>query len=323
MGPKKLQLQDAYTSIQPELLSVQEKISEQFQSADLHVAPILEKLSAQQGKMLRPALVLLSGKLVSDLSPAHIDLAAIVELIHMASLLHDDVIDKSHLRRGNPSANALWGNTVAVLLGDFLLCRAFTLASDQNINNAAETLAQTAQMLCSGEIKQNILKGRWDINEQDYFQIIEAKTAALFQCSCRLGAEASGASEQQVLSAGEFGLRFGIAFQVADDLRDVLSTERNEGKTLGTDWLEGKLTLPVIHWIYQDSDQVQGRITQLKTNNSAWLTEQLRLSGSIDYALQCIQRNMSKARECLDIFNPTPSKDALLALTNHIANGLS
>ena len=197
-------------------------------------------------------MVLLCGQLVSDLKDVHIDQASIVELIHIASLLHDDVIDKAQLRRGKPSANALWGNTVAVLLGDFLLSRAFTLAAQSQLNGAAAVLGQSTQILCKGEIKQNLFKQRWQLTEQEYFQIIEAKTATLFRCSCHLGALCSGANEQQVDALREFGFHFGLLFQMADDLRDILSSETQEGKTLGTDLRENKLTLSVIHWIHQD-----------------------------------------------------------------------
>ena len=245
-------LRDEYQLIRPQLLSVQQRITEQIQSSDPDLAPVLNELVVRRGKMLRPAIVLLCGQLVSDLKDVHIDQASIVELIHIASLLHDDVIDKAQLRRGKPSANALWGNTVAVLLGDFLLSRAFTLAAQSQLNGAAAVLGQSTQILCKGEIKQNLFKQRWQLTEQEYFQIIEAKTATLFRCSCHLGALCSGANEQQVDALREFGFHFGLLFQMADDLRDILSSETQEGKTLGTDLRENKLTLSVIHWIHQD-----------------------------------------------------------------------
>jgi octaprenyl-diphosphate synthase len=234
-------------------------------------------------------------------------------------LLHDDVIDGASLRRGRPSANALWGNTAAVLLGDFLLSRAFTLAADSTCDGAAALLGQTARILCVGELKQNLLKGRFDLTEQDYFQIIEAKTAALFCCSCQLGAIASGVPAEQQENLGQFGHQFGLVFQIADDLRDVLSSEKQEGKTLGTDLLQEKFTLPVIHWINQDSDRKQARIEQIAAlKDPGELTKQMRLSGSIDYALEQAQVRVEQAKQSLNPFPASPAKETLLSLVDKV-----
>lgn len=320
---KKIPLQDIFEPIQSEMLSVQEILFDQIQVSDPHLAPVFEQLSMRQGKRLRPALVLLSGKLIASINPEHLDLAATVELIHIASLLHDDVIDKSDLRRGRPSANALWGNTAAVLLGDFLLSRAFTLASQSRFKETLSVLGQASQTLCKGELKQNLLRGRDDLTEPEYFQIIEAKTAALFQCSCRLGAVCSDATEQQAAALGDFGFQFGLAFQIADDIKDVLSSEKQEGKTLGTDLREGKLTLPVIHWINQDPDQQPARISRLsELKDTAALADELRSTGSIEYAARCAQQHLERARQSLSDFPAVPSKETLLALTDHIADCL-
>lgn len=318
-----IQLEAVYKPIQSALERVQQKISQQFNTSDPQLSELLSSLSQQQGKLLRPAMVLLCGQLTADISDEHIDYAAMVELIHMASLLHDDVIDQGCLRRGQPSANAIWGNTVAVLLGDYLLSRAFALGTFSNCNGAAEILAQTSQTLCTGELKQNLLKGRWDLSEPDYFSIIEAKTAALFSCSCRLGAIASKTSIQKTETLQDFGHRFGLAFQIADDIRDILSTEDFEGKTLGTDLQEEKLTLPLIHWINHDSERKEACIEQLKTLKDVhYLIEQLKQSGSINYAAEQAQSHMDKAIELMDSFSACPTKDGLLLLANAIVSDL-
>jgi octaprenyl-diphosphate synthase len=263
--------------------------------------------------------VLLCGKLISEINDEHINFAAMVELIHMASLLHDDVIDKDSVRRGQASANALWGNTVAVLLGDFLLSRAFTLSALSKSSGAAAALGQTAQTLCTGELKQNLLKGCWELTEQDYFNIIEAKTAALFRCSCQLGAIASDASEDQVGILSEFGYAFGMAFQIADDLRDILSSEQREGKTVGTDFREEKLTLPVIHWIGHDDARRKMHIERLKTlKDRRQLTEQMKQTQSIDYAMSQAQQRVDKAKQILNGFASSPAQRTLLSLSDKI-----
>ena len=320
----KKEFQDLYRPVQSELIQVQERVSEQLSTSDQQLAPVLQMISERQGKMVRPAMVLLCGKLFSDLRPEHIDLAAVTELIHMASLMHDDVIDKAQLRRGQPSANALWGNAAAVLLGDYLLSRAFLLAVDSRCDGVATLLGQTAQTLCTGELKQNLFKGRLDLTEQDYFQMIEAKTAALFRCSCQLGAIASGVSKEQQEIASQFGYQFGLAFQLADDLRDFLSSEKHEGKTLGTDLLQEKFTLPVIYWINQDDNQKQMRIEQMaEFKESEQLTEQMRLSGSIDYALDQAKLRIEQSKQSLKPLPVTDAKEALLGVADRIIADIS
>ncbi|MBC8379294.1 MAG: polyprenyl synthetase family protein [Planctomycetes bacterium] len=320
----KKEFRHLYHLIQSELIQVQQRVSEQLSTSDQQLAPIFQMISERQGKMVRPAMVLLCGKLFSDLRPEHINLAAVTELIHIASLMHDDVIDKAQLRRGQSSANALWGNTAAVLLGDFLLSRAFMLAAASKCDGAAALLGRTAQTLCIGELKQNLFKGRLDLTEQDYFQMIEAKTAALFHCSCQLGAMASGVSTEQQENLGQFGCQFGLAFQIADDLRDVLSSEKQEGKTLGTDLLQEKFTLPVIHWINQNSNQKKMRMEQIAAiKNPGELTKKMRLSGSIDYTLEQAKVRIELAKQSLDSFPATPAKEALLLFADKIVADIS
>ena len=319
-----MKLQDHYNPIQTELRVVQQKMACQYEISDSHLSGVLQEISKQQGKMLRPALVLLCGKLVSEVRPEHIDFAVMVELIHRASLLHDDVIDKAQLRRGQASANALWGNAAAVLLGDFLLSRAFALSAVSQLNGAGAVLCQTAQALCVGELKQNLLKGSWALTEQDYFQIIEAKTAALFRCSCQLGAMAAGAAAEQTGALSEFGFQYGLAFQIADDLRDILSTEKHEGKTLGTDLLEKKLTLPVIHWINHNQSQKPAVIEQItECRDTKELTNQMRRSGSIDYAKKAAKTCSDKARHVLEGFEPTPVTEALTGLVESVVSDIA
>jgi octaprenyl-diphosphate synthase len=319
-----MKLQGHYNPIQTEMLAVQQKIGRQYEISDSDLSGVLQEISKQQGKMLRPAMVLLCGKLISGIRPEHIDLAVMVELIHRASLLHDDVIDKAQLRRGRASANAIWGNTAAVLLGDFLLSRAFTLSAVSQLNGTGQILCQTAQTLCEGELKQNLLKGSWSLTEPDYFQIIEAKTAALFRCSCQLGAMAAGASKEQTKTLSKFGFQYGLAFQIADDLRDILSTEKQEGKTLGTDLLEKKLTLPVIHWINHNQEQKPALIEQITDcADVRELTKQMRQSGSIDYAKESVRKYTDKARHLLETFIPAPAREALISLVESVISDIS
>ena len=313
----------SFELIQLELEQVQGRIKELLCTSDKQIQQCLEYLVELPGKMIRPALVLLSGACVEHIHPEHIHLAAMVELIHRASLLHDDVIDSAQMRRGKPTAHALWGNTTAVLLGDFLLSRAFHLGTSIQINGIADVLGQTAQELCCGELKQNFCKGRWDISLTQYYQMIEAKTAVLFKSSCCVGAMASNASSEQVESLSQFGRHLGVAFQIADDLMDIVGTPNEAGKTLGTDLMQGKLTLPVIHWIQQEPEKKEMRIAQLEQGcDLQILAREMKESGSIDYACGQVCDEISQAKQKLKGIQHNSARQSLCMIADYIADRL-
>ncbi len=309
--------------IEAELAQVQNRIAEVLQSPEPQINGSLEYLTRQTGKMLRPTLVLLCGRCLDQIGDDHIDLAAMVELVHRASLLHDDVIDSAEIRRTDKTANALWGNTAAVLIGDFLLCQAFQLGAKVRCESAADILSEAAQLLCSGELLQNFQKGRWDISEQDYYRIIEAKTASLFKSSCQLGAIASEADNHQVDAFARYGVELGMAFQITDDLLDFLGTQQQAGKTLGTDLQQGKLTLPLIHWVSSDDAGKAQRINMIQSQcDTEDLIERMRQSGSIDYALNRVRQHITAAKDSLTDIPQTPAKDALFQLADFVAERL-
>lgn len=306
--------------IRSEIAQVQNRMAELLQSPDSRIQECLCYLTEQSGKMLRSSLVLLSGKCAGNIGSEHIDLAAMVELVHRASLLHDDVIDSAEIRRGRRTANILWGNTAAVLLGDFLLSRAFYLGARIQCPDAAEILSFTAQELCSGELLQNFQKGEWDISEQRYYQIVEAKTAALFKSSCQLGAIAANASPKQVSLLAQFGLELGVAFQITDDLLDLLGSQEQAGKTLGTDLLQGKLTLPIIHWMGSDEQETSQRMKLLNQPCDVdVLVRHIRQSGSVEYTLTQVRKRISLAKKSIEGFNQSSAKDALMNLADYVA----
>lgn len=314
----------SFELIRPELEQVQQRIETLLSVSDEQIQPYLYYPVKSSGKMIRPALVLLSGVCVGRIDPEHIDLAAMVELIHRASLLHDDVIDAADIRRAEQTANSRWGNTTAVLLGDFLLSRAFSLGFSIHLDQAKDILSRTALDICCGELKQNIRKGQWDMSVQEYYQLIEAKTASLFSSSCRLGAIAADASSEQVETLSEFGRYLGIAFQLSDDLLDLIGTRQAMGKTLGTDLEQGKMTLAVIHWIGQDSSKKQMRISQLKRGiDHQTLVREMTRSGSLDYGLTQIREQVSRATVYLEILPDNPAKQSLCKLADYIVSRVS
>ena len=207
---------------------------------------LFEYVRSRSGKMLRPGLVLLAGRCCGNLTDEHIRIAAMVEMIHNATLLHDDVIDQGQRRRGKPTINSLWGNDSAVLMGDFLLSRVFKLCAEIK-PELIKVIAAAAVRLCEGELKQIMQKQYWQLSEPEYIEVITEKSAVLFSSCCSIGAILSQADESQVQSLSEFGLNAGIAFQITDDLLDIVGNEKDTGKTSGNDLDQRKLTLAVIH----------------------------------------------------------------------------
>lgn len=208
--------------------------------------PLLDHLRHYRGKRLRPALLLLTARACGTVAPAHHTLAAAVEMIHTATLVHDDVLDEAALRRHAATFNARWGNTVSVLLGDMLFTHAFYLTSTVDAR-AAQIVGEATNRVCAGELRQITERGNLDLTEADYFAVIDGKTAALTECCARLGALYAGAPDETVTKLAAFGRALGRAFQIADDVLDLVGTEGTAGKTLGTDLAQQKLTLPVIH----------------------------------------------------------------------------
>jgi octaprenyl-diphosphate synthase len=210
------------------------------------VAPLVHHLAHYRGKRLRPALLLLTGKACGGVTPAHHTLAAAVEMIHTATLVHDDVLDEAEVRRHVATVNAGWGNKVSILLGDLLFTHAFHLTSTVD-SRACRVIGEATNRVCAGELRQVCERGNLDLTEADYFAVIDGKTAALTEAACRLGALYAGAPEETADRLALYGRNLGRAFQIADDLLDLVGDEATAGKTLGTDLDQRKLTLPVIH----------------------------------------------------------------------------
>ena len=201
------------------------------------------------GKRLRPLLMVLSARICGYKGNYDKTFSTIFEYLHTATLLHDDLVDEAAIRRGKPVANAIWGNSIAVLVGDFLFARSLSIAAETGITKVIKILAETAEAVSQGEIHQLIRKGSLDVSEAEYMQIIRNKTAVLFQGVCHVSSLLADAPKDKEIALSEYGLNFGIAFQMADDLLDYTSDTSILGKEVGADLREGKLTLPVIHYL--------------------------------------------------------------------------
>jgi len=286
------------------------------------LAPLLNHFLARSGKMIRPALVLLAGSCFGRITDEHVQVAAMVEMIHDATLLHDDVLDDGQTRRGVPTINRVWGNESAVLLGDFVLSRVFRMAAGLE-PPVAKVVAETAVRVCEGELRQVAQKRNWQLTEDEYTSIITDKSAAFFSGCCRLGGLLSRAESRQIEALASYGLHAGIAFQIMDDLLDIAGDEAKMGKTLQSDLSESKLTLAAIHLLGAVDASAREQIHTLlddPTESKGQLEKMLLRHGSIDYAYQRAHGHVVRATDALKLLPSGEAKDALIQTAHFMAN---
>ncbi len=276
---------------------------------------IAEHIVSAGGKRLRPMLVALAGRATGPVHALHHQLAAIVEFIHTSTLLHDDVVDESDLRRGRSTANALWGNAPSVLVGDFLYSRSFQLMVELDDMAVMRLLADTTNRIAEGEVLQLLHVRNPDTDEAAYLGVIERKTAVLFAAGTRLGALASGADEATQQALYDYGMQLGYAFQIADDVLDYSGDAQALGKNLGDDLAEGKATLPLIHAMAQADDATRARlraiVEQGDTGAMPEVLAAIQRAGSLDYSRARAREYAAKAEAALA---PIPDNDAVAAL---------
>ncbi|HVU87779.1 MAG TPA: polyprenyl synthetase family protein [Pirellulales bacterium] len=257
---QKVLLERLYLPIAGELAQAEEILRAELRSKFPFVDELVRHSFRLGGKRLRPALVLLAAKATGTVCHDHLVLAAVMEMIHTATLVHDDVLDQANLRRHLDTINARWGNESSVLLGDYLFTHSFYLASTLGTTYACQTIGKATNIVCEGELRQIASRGDYDLSEQAYLDIIEAKTAELCSCCCRLGAHYAGAEAAVEESLARFGRYLGIAFQIVDDLLDMQGDEDTTGKSLGTDLEQRKPTLPLIRLLAQADATQRGKI---------------------------------------------------------------
>ena len=316
----------AFRLIDSQLSRVKALINEQLTSpaGAGDVNRLLKHVRGRSGKMIRPGLVLLAGGCCGKITDEHIQVAAIVEMIHCATLLHDDVIDEGQKRRGRPTINTLWGNESAVLLGDFLLGRVFEMCAELG-SPVAKVIAGVAVRVCEGELRQIIQRQNWRLSESEYIEVITEKSAVLFSSACRLGALLAQASESQAQSLAEYGLNAGIAFQITDDLLDIIGDENKTGKTLGSDVDKHKLTLAMIHLLRAvDETKKESVINSYLERKDVHydkdaLTKMLGRYGSLEYAHGRAQEFVTRAVGALGSLKESEAKNALIETAKFMA----
>jgi octaprenyl-diphosphate synthase len=277
----------------------------------------------QKGKKIRPLLVLLSSKLCGGVSERSYHGAALVELLHTATLVHDDVVDNAETRRKFPSINAVWKNKIAVLMGDYLLARGLMLAMDGNDFDFLRVITDTVKRMSEGELLQISKTRRLNIDEKTYFRIISDKTASLLSTCCEIGARAATADEEKIIALRQFGENLGIAFQIRDDILDYIGTNKLFGKPLGGDIKEKKITLPLIYVLQKaPGDESKKIITLIKKGaDSAGVDEVIKFVqkyGGIEYAEKVEKEYSEKAVENLKIFDSSDSRFGMEALVNFV-----
>jgi len=305
-----------FRPVEQQLKQVRQLTNKQMKATcgDDGMKKVISSFSLSSGKMLRPALVLLSGAACGKITQRHIRIASVVEMLHNATLLHDDVIDASLLRRARPTVNSLFGNERAILLGDFLLSRLFSICCGLD-NQSREIIAETIRHLAEGELRQTIHKKDYELSEKEYLQIITDKTAALFSACCSLGAALADAGQIQNKSLLRFGLNLGIAFQLADDLFDLTGDENKCTKTLGADADGNKPTLALIHHLSRLSPRQKTKLTAQLDKNSLSrneLRQIIETDGALDYVRKRISKYIEEAVANLGPLKDSDAKNALI-----------
>ncbi len=288
---------------------------EELRNPQKSVADVLAHVSRYRGKRLRPILVLLSAQAAGGIRHDHKVLAAVVEMIHMATLVHDDVLDDADTRRHVATVNARWNNETSVLFGDYLFTHAFHLASSLETTLACRTIGRATNIVCEGELSQIHERGNLDLTEDAYLRIISAKTAELCAVSCFLGARYAGAEDDAVRALERYGRSLGIAFQISDDLLDLLGTERETGKTLGSDIEKQKLTLPLIRLLDQASPaeaaDVREILSQPGPDTRRRLQPHLERSDALEHSARRAESFVEDARRALQALPPSPARALL------------
>ncbi|MBO9874727.1 MULTISPECIES: polyprenyl synthetase family protein [Xanthomonas] len=299
----------------PDMAEVDALIRRRLASDVVLINQIADHIVSAGGKRLRPMLVVLAGRACGAGGPMQHQLAAIIEFIHTSTLLHDDVVDESDLRRGRSTANALWGNAPSVLVGDFLYSRSFQLMVELDSMAVMRLLADTTNRIAEGEVLQLLHVHNPDTDEAAYLRVIERKTAVLFAAGTRLGALASGASEAVQERLYDYGMQLGYAFQIADDVLDYTADAADLGKNLGDDLAEGKATLPLIHAMAHADDATRARLRQIVEQGDASAMPEvlaaIEASGGIDYSRRRAADYAAAAERALD---GLPENEAVAAL---------
>lgn len=318
-----LSWRDIIRPVEPFLDRVGQRLVEQVKAFEPETTAYADYALNGQGKHLRPALVALTANALGTVAEAHVTVAVVIEMVHLATLVHDDVMDEAEIRRGRATLAAHWGNDIAVLFGDCLFARALTLAASFPTPDVCRAVAMATNTVCAGEILQTQHRGDFKFTREKYFKVLEMKTAELFALSCELSAFLSGASAEQRAAMRNFGMAFGTAYQVYDDCMDLFGSEAAAAKTLGTDLAKGKLTLPVL-LVWERADAADR--SQLRQLVQAWhpasMAQVAKLLGkyaALSASMDLMGLYLDRARQVLRSFPTSDGRAGLLGLADYLA----
>lgn len=323
---QKLTALEIYDLVRKDLDQVEKEIGLESISSVEAITYISQYLQTGGGKRLRPILVLLCGRLFGASNPGLIRMAAVVEMIHTATLVHDDVIDLAKTRRGRPSINVVWGNHTSVLAGDWLYMQAFQVALRERRFEILDILIELTQRMVEGELLQLDRIGKIGVTEADYMELIDRKTASLFAACARLGAVCNGASAGQERQLGDYAWNLGIAFQLVDDILDFTSREKILGKPVGNDLREGKVTLPLIYALERAEPEERKLVETVLSDGNydqvpiSKILQMLHRHGAIEWAQERAREYTDKAREIIGEFPESPFQRALASVTGLVTD---
>jgi octaprenyl-diphosphate synthase len=314
---------DIAEPVRPFLEEVGKRLNEQIQAFDPEIAQYAQYALTNQGKQLRPVLVALSAGAAGEMNQALVSAAAIIEMVHLATLVHDDVVDAAEIRRGRPTLAANWGNQLSVLVGDCLFAHALELAAGFPTPEVCRAVAAATNTVCAGEILQNQHRRNAEISRAEYFKVLEMKTGELFGLSCDLGAALSGATAAHRKALRQYGLSLGTAYQIYDDCLDLFGSEAVVGKSLGTDLTNGKVTLPILVALENASLEDQAQLSEYVQNcdpvSVPRVLELLDRYDAQNEARLVTHEYLDKARRAVTLLPDSPSRAALIGLTHFLA----
>ena len=322
--PSAVTLAQMFEPIRDDLREVEREFERHVQSQVALIPTIGSYIQDGGGKRIRPAVLLMAARLAGYSGERAVLYAAVIEFIHTATLVHDDIIDESELRRGRDAVHTRWGNHVTVLFGDFLYLKSMSLALTQDNLEIIRLLCDVTLRIVEGEIYQLTKNGAVDLSEEEHFEIVRRKTAYLFAGSARIGGMLGPSTREQQDALWEYGLNIGMAFQIVDDLLDFTGEEVTLGKPVGGDLREGKMTLPVIHLLARGDARpaalVRKAVVERTLSMEEWreIRALLVQARSIEYAQRAAADYVERAKRALYAFPPSPARDALMFLPDYV-----
>ena len=318
--------EDFYNWLQKDLNQVNKIILETLETDSSLITELSNHIIGSGGKRIRPLLTLATARLCHYSGNRHLTLASVIEFIHTATLLHDDVVDGSKKRRGKKTANFIWGNKSSILVGDFLLSKAFKILINDGSLKCIDIVSNVSEKISFGEVKQLMSIGKLNVSESDYLEIIGFKTAELFSAACQLSSEISEMEVTKKKSLKDFGYFLGIAYQIIDDTLDYFSEEKISGKEIGNDFKENKMTLPLILFFKRgnkkEKNLIQHMVQNKKLNDSDfnWVSEKMKNYDILDDCLQKARHFSIMAKDSLGTFPDNEEKRKLINLVNFLTH---